>query len=94
MNNDQREIWLLFEEGSNRAIVARVGETRTWSGIHYIEHSAYEDLDKKFREVYDSWQSCCSKLGLVIKERDEARAAEALCRPVELRASPEVRSEF
>ena len=40
-----REFWLEFQPGSNLAIVAHVGETRLWNGVHVIEHSRVVELE-------------------------------------------------
>ncbi len=70
-SNDPREIWLLTEAHTNRAIVAHVGETRTWAGVHYIEYSAYESMRDKYNHAHANEEGNKRLYLSAVQERDE-----------------------
>jgi len=60
-----KDFYILLEEGSNRAITAKPGETRAWKGLYVIDYAEYESLKtevEKLKAEYAQDYSVTAKL--------------------------------
>lgn len=59
-----RELFILQEPGTNRALIAEAGETRKWEGVRFVERAAYDNAVNKSYAL----------VKILENERDEAQA--------------------
>ncbi len=65
-----REFWINLLSTDGTAVVAQVGETRLWKGIHVIEFDAYRALDEELAAERSMVNHLKGNLNLMRNERD------------------------
>jgi hypothetical protein len=76
-----RDIWIGRKPGTNLALYAEGGETRTWAGVHFIEYIEYERVLSQLetmveinQDVNAGYAKTIASYERVCKERDELEA--------------------